>query len=136
MQCHQCLGGPHAAIRGPGSGADADIFVLADQNFLPALPTATSRCLAIVRIENGTLAELAEAFLETVGGCAVGVGTLVLLASASHLGAVGLAGTLRTTKLLLNALSGRVTVRAGPMVLLMGRRSSVPWLRWWAGSLI
>ena len=115
MQCHQCLGGPHGVIRGPGSGADADIFVLADQNFPPALPTATGKCLAIVRIENGTLAELAEAFLEIAGGWAVGVGTLVLLASASHLGAVGLAGyaedLVRATKLILNALSGRVTVR-------------------------
>ena len=124
MQCHQCQGGPHGVIRGPGSGADADIFVLADQNFPPALPTATGKCLAIVRIENGTLAELAEAFLEIAGGWAVGVGTLVLLASASHLGAVGLAGyaedLVRATKLILNALSGRVTVRAGPMVLLTG----------------
>ena len=57
-------------------------------------------------------------------GCAVGVGTVILLASASHLGSVGLAGyaedLVRASKLIMTALSSRVTVRAGPLVLLGG----------------
>ena len=56
MQCTQCLGGAHGVIRGPGGGVDADIFVLSDQNFPPSLPTASGRCMAVVRVENGSLA--------------------------------------------------------------------------------
>ena len=124
MQCTQCLGGAHGVIRGPGGGVDADIFVLSDQNFPPSLPTASGRCMAVVRVENGSLAEIAGAFLDAVSGCAVGVGTVILLASASHLGAVGLAGyaedLVRAAKLIMSALSNSVTVRAGPLVLLGG----------------
>ena len=53
MKCSQCLNGLHEVIWGPGGGVDADIFVLTDQNFPPSLPTATGRCMAIVRVENG-----------------------------------------------------------------------------------
>ena len=124
MKCSQCLNGPHEVIRGPDGGVDADIFVLTDQNFPPLLPTATGRCMAIVRVENGSLAEIASVFLDAVDGCAVGVGTVILLASASHLGSVGLAGyaedLVRASKLIMTALSSRVTVRAGPLVLLGG----------------
>ena len=124
MKCSQCLNGPHEVIRSPDGGVDADIFVLTDQNFPPSLPTATGRCMAIVRVENGSLAEIASVFLDAVDGCAVGVGTVILLASASHLGSVGLAGyaedLVRASKLIMTALSSRVTVRAGPLVLLGG----------------
>ena len=50
MQCTQCLCGAHGVIQGPGGGMDADIFVLLDQNFLPSLPTASGRCMAVVRV--------------------------------------------------------------------------------------
>ena len=92
MQCTQCLSSPLRVIRGPCGGMDEDIFVLSDQNFLPSLPTASGRCMDVVKVENGSLAEVAGAFLHAVYGCAVGVGTVILLASASHLGAVGLVG--------------------------------------------
>ena len=68
----KCLNGPHEVIRGPDGGVDAVIFVLTDQNFPPSLPTATGRCMAIVRVENGSLAEIASIFLDAVDGCAVG----------------------------------------------------------------
>ncbi len=48
-------------------------------------------CLKIIQIENGTLVELVDVFLELTKGFAVPAGTVLLISSASHMAAVGTA---------------------------------------------
>jgi hypothetical protein len=68
------------------------ISVLADQNFFPMVPAGgEGECLKIIQIENGTLVELINVFLELTKGFAVPAGTEVLFTSASHMAAVGTA---------------------------------------------
>ncbi len=66
------------------------VFVISDQNFPPAVPVQDGgRCLAIARIEDGSLSELADLFLRKVKTDWLPAETIVLLASASHLAKVG-----------------------------------------------
>ncbi len=66
--------------------------MLADQCFPPALPpTGDGECLAIVRIENGSLIELADSFLEITKGFDMPVGSVVVLSSLTYLARVGTA---------------------------------------------
>ncbi len=82
--------------RGGGGGGllglEPKCFILADQCFPPALPPGgNGECLAIVRIENSTLIELADSFLEITKGFDMPVGSLVVLSSLSYLARVGTA---------------------------------------------
>ncbi len=68
-------------------------FALADQHFPAILPTTDDgECIKIIRIEDGNLAELANAFLEIIKGFAVPAGSQVLLSSLSQLARIGVAG--------------------------------------------
>jgi hypothetical protein len=65
-------------------------FMLTDQCFPPVLPAnGEDDCLAIVQIENGSLTELVEAFLDLVTGYDLLVGSVVVLSSATLLLRVG-----------------------------------------------
>jgi len=129
MLCHNCnsqdphpvvsLGGEEAADIGGG------IFFLTDQNFPPILPASGAGCCAnIIRVENGTLMEIAEAMVGAVAGNVIKVGSLLVISSASHLAEVGLAGyteeLVRATKFLLNSFENKVSVRLGVPLLLDG----------------
>ncbi len=59
-------------------------FVLRDQNFPPVLPCNTGECLKIIRLENGSLAELA-CFLELTRGKSIQAGSVIMLFSTAHL---------------------------------------------------
>jgi hypothetical protein len=93
---------------------------------LPALDTGG--CINVLRIENGTLNELAKLFVDVFTGSRVRVGSLILLSSVSHLAAVGTAAYaesfVRAAKFLDNAFGGKVAVRVGVPVLLGGARDS------------
>ena len=79
-QCQNCGDKPHSIWNGSG------VFILSDQNFPPALPTFDGKCISVIRVENGSLHDLADTFLQVMAGMPVPVGTLILLSSASHLG--------------------------------------------------
>ena len=84
MACSHCTGGPHPVLMKGGStggcGQTPKCFVLSDQCFPPVLPsTGKGDCLAIVQIEDGTLMELANAFLDLANGYDVPVGSVVVL---------------------------------------------------------
>jgi hypothetical protein len=65
-------------------------FVLSDQCFPPFLPPAgNGDCLAIVQIEDGTLMELAGAFLDLANGYDVPVSSVVVMSSTSMLLRIG-----------------------------------------------
>jgi hypothetical protein len=122
LTCHNCGGGPHPILGG------SDVFVLSDQCFPPALPTTSAKCINIVRVENGSLMELAETFISVMVGGAVPVGSLVILSSGSHLGQVGLAGytedMVRAAKYIMDRLNHKVLVRVGFPLLLSGTDSA------------
>ena len=124
MSCDSCsLMHPVLSESVPGTGS-GDVFALTDQNFPPALPTGDGRCIRVIRVENGSVIELAEAFLGTVSGWPVRVGTVVMISSATRLAQLGLAGYaeefVRATRMISASLARSVTVKAGPPVLLGG----------------
>jgi len=129
MLCHNCDSrDPHLIIENEGStssGGGSGIFFLTDQNFPPILPASgAGNCANIIRVENGTLMEIAEAMVGAVAGNAIKVGSLLVISSASFLAEVGLAGyaeeLVRVTKFLLTSFENKVSVRMGVPLLLDG----------------
>jgi hypothetical protein len=79
-----------------GSGGGSGIFFLTDQNFPPILPASgAGNCANIIRVENGTLMEIAEAMVGAVAGNAIKVGSLLVISSASLSGGGGTGGLRR-----------------------------------------
>ncbi len=73
-----------------GGDGQAVIF-LTDQNFPAILPTATGKCLAIARIEHGTLKDLTDLLL-AIAPEKIPAGTIFVLGSLTHLQCEGLQG--------------------------------------------
>ncbi len=91
MRCNSCTTNKHHLVLEPeGEGENENsappCFVLADHNF-PAIiqTTEAGDCIKILRIEDGSLNELVEAFVDTVKGFTLPVGTVVVLCSLSQL---------------------------------------------------
>ena len=126
---HVCLSCPskHRIFEGKG-GAGVDVFVLADQNFPPIVKTAKGNCLKIIRVENGTLTELANTFIDVASAASLGVGSVVLLTSATMLADVGIAAyaeeLVRVSRILLGCFGGKILVRQVPPLLLNGTSDS------------
>jgi hypothetical protein len=98
LVCNNCtFRGEHTVLGRNGTGASAlDLspvcFVLSDQNFPPVIPAeGDGECVKILRIEDGTLDELVTSFMDLTSGFAIPAGSVVVLASASHLALVGTA---------------------------------------------
>jgi hypothetical protein len=69
-------------------------IIVTDQNFVPALvrdPEYDTGCVAIVRLEDASLNDLAELTMEIFEKKSVGTGSAFLLGSASHLVKAGVA---------------------------------------------
>ena len=67
-------------------GEGAICFVLSDQNFVPTLPGCEGKkCLNIVRVENSSLTELAEMFIEIMDKKPIPAGTCILISCVSFL---------------------------------------------------
>jgi hypothetical protein len=81
--CNTCTGIEHRVLHREKDLIDVKELVL---------PVEGDReCLKILRIEHGSLMELVEAFLEATKGFIMPAGSVVVLASASHLAWVGTA---------------------------------------------
>lgn len=125
LNCNNCGGGIHKVVgvgKG-GGGAWSVVYLLTNQNFPPIVPDWTGTdCLVIIRVENRTLLEVANAFLETFRGCSFGLGSLVLLSSATHLAWAGIAAYAEdfvcASRLLCGGLGAGVDVRHGLPLLL------------------
>jgi len=98
------------------------VIILSDQSFPPFLQLSNGKCLAVIRIENGSLIDLVTNFFEILGGTEIGVGSLVLLASANHLGSVGAAAYADERGLRVR-LGGCIDVRHGLPLLMDGSDS-------------
>jgi hypothetical protein len=91
-----------------GGGDSSVCFVLSDQNFVATLPGGEGKdCLKIVRIENSSLTELANIFLEIMEYKTVKPGTCILLTSLSHLSRVGAAAYAAEWRVAVNMLVSR-----------------------------
>jgi hypothetical protein len=74
-----------------GTNSGEQAVILADQCFPPILPAkGGEKCLKILRIENGSILDLVDEFLKLLGNHIFTAGSVVLIASPSHLAKVGL----------------------------------------------
>jgi hypothetical protein len=100
--CNTCtFRGEHLVLHREVDGTDAldanpVCFVLSDQCFPPIIPVeGDGECVKSFRIEDGAIFELVDAFLGLTRGFSVPAGSVVVLASASHLARVGTAAYAR-----------------------------------------
>ena len=96
LTCTTCTAlGDHVVLHRDNTQKDtADLppqcFVLSDQNFPAVLPAGSDgECVKIIRVEDGSLTELIDFLLEITVGFTIPAGSVAVLASASHLAAVG-----------------------------------------------
>ena len=68
-----------------GGGGNRTVIVLADQNFPGLLPSVEGKCLAIIRLEKGTMTELVDFAINIAKPVTVPSGTVFLVGSLSHL---------------------------------------------------
>ena len=73
-------------------GGDVKSFILSDQNFPPTLPCTAGECAKIIRIEDASLSELLQCWLDITKGREIPPGSVVVIFSASHLLMEGLNG--------------------------------------------
>jgi hypothetical protein len=86
-RCYTCLNGDHRAWVARDGGPIC--VVLSDQHFPPNIPAdSAGECLRILRLENGTLSELADELLRLVPKEGVPKGSVVLFGSTAYLSVV------------------------------------------------
>jgi hypothetical protein len=87
--------------------------VLSDQAFPPILPTVDGNCIVIIRVEDGTLTELATVFCDffakfLVPSVGLPPGSVIMIGSLSHLGRRGLGNYTEELVKTVGSLSPRV----------------------------
>ena len=122
MSCISC------SIKHQLLGGRRTVFILTDQAFPPALPSSTEKqCLFILRIENGSLADLVDKFLLITRGWKIPPGSILVVTSASHLARCGTAAYAAALASnggrILRAFHGEVEWIPGPPILLSGTSS-------------
>jgi hypothetical protein len=90
-ECASCPNRHPVLGKDEAGGDGRPVIFLTDQNFLAVLPTATGKCLAIIRLEHGTLKELTDLILNRKGKCSSG-NYFFVLGSLTHLQCEGLQG--------------------------------------------
>ncbi len=100
------------------------VFVLSDQAFPPAIPALDGgRCLAVVRVEDGSLNDIWDLFREKIRTEWLPEGTTLLIGSASHLARFGTAAYLEEYVKTVNRIAETIpgaTVAHAPLLLLNG----------------
>ncbi len=127
---------PRSIKEGMGAGR-AQVVVVSDQAFPPILPTVDGRCLAVVRVEDAALSELASAFFDLFANFvspagAFPPGSLILVGSLSHLGNRGICNYSEELVRVLGSLSAKVGVgvEVVPMVFVpLGGIGDPGWVR-------
>jgi len=101
------------------------VLVLSDQAFPAMLPAREGDCVIIVRVEDGTLAEIEMAFAERLGAYlrphgSLSSGSLILIGSLSHLKTRGLSDYAESLVRVVSSLSSRagLGVDVAPLVVL------------------
>jgi hypothetical protein len=86
LSCMSCKNEHNILSKGEQDGTP--VIVFCDQNFVPTLSGDTS-CVAVARLENGSLDEIADLAIEILERHFIPPGTIILLGSVSHLASVG-----------------------------------------------
>jgi hypothetical protein len=91
--CRSHINVQHFPRRGSNSRGERQIIWLTDESMPPVLPVkGEQQCVKIVRLEGGTLQELAEGLVRTLSGRQVAAGSAVLLTSLANMAAAGTNG--------------------------------------------
>ena len=113
-----CIGctTPHSIAEKLSRGAPVAI-ILSDQNFPATLPASDSNCVIVVRVEDGLLSEIENAFYDRFRAFlhphgSLSPGSAILIGSVAHLHAKGLADY---GEALVNSMAG-LRSKAGPGV--------------------
>jgi hypothetical protein len=86
-RCFTCLNGEHLAWKSRINGPVC--VVLSDQHFPANIPAdSAGECFRILRIENGTLTELADELLKVIPEEGMPKGSVILFGSTAYLGVV------------------------------------------------
>jgi hypothetical protein len=90
LKCFCCIDPKPCA--GEGSGGKRVVFVASCQCFPPFVKVKDGKgdCLKVVRVEDGSLAEIMHALRKVLGGARISQGSVVVLGSLSELGRIGL----------------------------------------------
>jgi hypothetical protein len=124
MVCEGCTKrGKHSLI-----GKEPMILVATDQNFPATLYSADEKsCIAVMRVEHGTMKEIGFAVADMLDGVEVPMGSIILVGSVSDLDSQGVSGyseeLARTMRILSEKIGNSVQVVAIPPVLLGGVNS-------------
>jgi hypothetical protein len=96
MECIGCNAHPNVQSfpkRGSNIRGGRQVIWLTDQLMPPVLPVKSGQqCVKIVRLESGSLQELAEGLVRVLSGRQVAAGSAVLLTSATNMAAAGTVG--------------------------------------------
>jgi hypothetical protein len=86
-KCYTCLNGEHNAWEARSGGPV--VFVLSDQHFPANIPAdSAGECLRILRLENGTLGELADELLRIAPMGGLPKGSVILFGSTAYLSVI------------------------------------------------
>jgi len=124
MMCDGCQErGRHSLI-----GKEPLVLVATDQNFPATMFSKDKKqCIAVMRLEFGTMKEIGFAVSDLLGGLDLAEGSIVLVGSVSDLDAQGVSGYSeelgRTIRILREKLGPHVKVTAAPPVLIGGVNS-------------
>jgi hypothetical protein len=121
-------GGCQKRGRHPLLGKEPMVLVATDQNFPATLYSEDDKpCIAIMRIEHGTMKEIGFAVSDLLVGLEIPEGSIILVGSVSDLNAQGVSGyseeLARTIRILREKLGKNVMVTAAIPVLLGGVNS-------------
>jgi hypothetical protein len=116
LVCGVCTDEHQVMGEGKSDNPIPKIFVLADQGFPGGVvPAPGGGCVAVIRRECGSLADLTDLFCEVTAGCDIPAGSVILLSSLSHLADVGVQSYAEDLSRAVNRLAR--TFRGGLMVL-------------------
>jgi hypothetical protein len=127
MICHGCKErSPHSVIG--GDGQEPVVIVATDQNFPPVLFSENAgACIAILRVEFGTIKEIGFAIGDMLSGIRLPEGSVILVGSVSDLDKQGVTGYVeelyRTIRIVKEKQGGNVQVSALPPLLMAGINS-------------
>ena len=82
MQCTSCKSIHNITIPAPDTPIT---FVATDQNFPGSLGGGENLCFRTIRVEDGSLSEISDLFLEIFAGVGIGGSNIILLGSATSL---------------------------------------------------
>ena len=82
MQCISCKSTHNITIPAPDTPIT---FIATDQNFPGSLGGGENLCFRTIRVEDGSLSEISDLFLEIFAGVGIGGSNIILLGSATSL---------------------------------------------------